>query len=46
MWAHHNVDDYDDGRGGKSGKGVHPFALVESGKKGVYFGIFFRNSNA
>ena len=46
MWASDATPEYDDGTGGKSGQGVHPFALVQSKQPGVYFGIYFRNSNA
>jgi alpha-glucosidase len=46
MWSNSDVPSYDIGNGGKSGKGVHPFALVQTKNPGVYFGIYFRNSNA
>lgn len=46
MWAHGKNNVYDDGLGGKSSYGVHPFVLVQSKKPGDYFGIYFRNSNA
>jgi hypothetical protein len=37
----------DDGKGRKGLYGVHPFILVQSGKKkDDFFGIYFRNSNA
>ena len=46
MWAHGKNNTYDDGLGGKNSYSVHPFVLVQSKKKGEYFGMYFRNSNA
>lgn len=46
MWAKGADSPYDDGRGGKQVYGVHPFVLVQGSKKGDFFGIYFRNSNA
>lgn len=46
MWADGQSTLEDDGTGGKQLFGVHPFALVESGTKGEFFGIYFRNTNA
>jgi hypothetical protein len=46
MWAKGDTPRPDDGYGGKQSYGVHPFILVQSKKKGDYFGMFFRNSNA
>ena len=46
MWASGKNNVYDDGLGGKNSYGVHPFILVQSKKKGDYFGMYFRNSNA
>lgn len=46
MWAKNNKDLIDDGTGGKQGSGVHPFVLVQSKRKGDFFGIYFRNANA
>lgn len=47
MWASGQYSPYDDGLGRKGTYGVHPFVLVQSGKRtDDYFGIFFRNSNA
>jgi len=45
MWASGQDGTYDDGktRGGLSG--VHPFVLYQT-KRGLYMGIYFRNSNA
>jgi hypothetical protein len=46
MWAKGDTPVYDNGFGGMSSYGVHPFILVQSKNKGDYFGMFFRNSNA
>jgi hypothetical protein len=46
MWANDHHQGNDDGSGGMAGQGVHPFALVQSKQSGIYFGMFFRNSNA
>lgn len=46
MWANDQSNTTDDGTGGKQTYGVHPFALVQTAKKGEFFGIYFRNANA
>jgi len=46
MWANDKKPEYDEGTGGKGTQGVHPFALVQSATPNVFFGIFFRNTNA
>lgn len=46
MWANGQVPQYDDGSGGMQSYGVHPFALVQSGNKGEFIGVFFRQSVA
>ena len=46
MWAVGKETPYDDGTGGLQTYGVHPFALVQTGTKGQYMGIYFRNTNA
>src|SRR5882757_3551837 len=46
MWARGADSPYDDGTGSKQVYGVHPFILVQSKKKGDFFGMWFRNSNA
>lgn len=46
MWARGADSPYDDGTGAKQTYGVHPFILVQTAKKGEFFGMWFRNSNA
>lgn len=46
MWSKDQNPEYDDGKGGKQGYGVHPFVLVRTAVKGEYMGLYFRNSNA
>ena len=46
MFARNSSDTHDDGRSGLQGAGVHPFLLVETARKGDYFGMYFHNSNA
>lgn len=36
----------DDGLGRKGTYGVHPFILIQGPKKGDFFGMYFKNSNA
>lgn len=47
MWAQGQPSPYDDGSGRKGEYGVHPFLLVQSGKRADdFFGMYFRNANA
>jgi len=46
MWAHGQPSPYDDGTGRKGVYGVHPFMLIQGKRKGDFFGLYFRNSNA
>lgn len=47
MWANGRSPVTDDGTTGDGNSyGVHPFALVSTNEPGIYFGIYFRNSNA
>jgi alpha-glucosidase (family GH31 glycosyl hydrolase) len=46
MWSNGQETPHDDGKGGKQTYGVHPFVLVQTGVKGEYMGLYFRNSNA
>jgi alpha-glucosidase (family GH31 glycosyl hydrolase) len=46
MWAIGQNSPYDDGTGRLGVYGVHPFILVQGKKKGDFFGMYFRNSNA
>lgn len=45
MWAKEGSASYDDGSSGLQSFGVHPFLLVESKRPGVFFGMYFHNSN-
>ena len=46
MWANGQAQEYDDGTGGKQTYGVHPFAMVQSSVPGLFFGVYFRSTNA
>ena len=46
MWASSEAE-YDDGSGFRQSYGVHPFILVQAGKRrNEFVGVWFRNSNA
>jgi len=46
MWASGGEAVTDNGSGGQQTYGVHPFALVQTGKQDEFMGLYFRNSNA
>jgi len=46
FWNHGIPTPFDDGDGGKQIYGSHPFYVTQMNDKSLFYGVFFKNSNA